>query len=106
METNHEHIKLTSAELAYLWNTYLADSMSICVFNYFLQHVEDGDTKHLITHALDLSQQHIEIIQGIFSEEGIQIPEGFSEKDVNLKAKGYLQMCSIYTIRSIWQMVD
>ncbi|WP_121614260.1 DUF3231 family protein [Mesobacillus foraminis] len=87
MENNHDHVKLTSAELSYLWNTYLADSMSICMFKYFLEHVEDDEIKTLVTHVLDLSQQHVEIIRGIFSDEEIQVPEGFTEKDVNLKAK-------------------
>jgi hypothetical protein len=87
MENNHEHIKLTSAELAYLWNTYQVDSMSICVFKYFLENIEDNQIKTLMTHALDISQQHIEMIRGIFSEEEIQVPEGFTENDVNLKVK-------------------
>ncbi|MBT2756872.1 DUF3231 family protein [Mesobacillus foraminis] len=87
MENNHDHIKLTSAELSYLWNTYLADSMSVCVFKYFLEHIEDNQIKVLVSHALDVSQQHIEMIHGIFSDEDIEVPVGFTEKDVNLKAK-------------------
>jgi len=78
---------LTSAELVFLWNTYMSDSMSICVFKHFLENIEDDDIKALITHSLDISQQHLEIVQGIFLEEGIKVPEGFTEKDVNLKAK-------------------
>jgi len=87
MDRSHEPIKLTSAELGYLWDTYIADSMSICVFKYFLEHIEDVEIKTLVTLAMDLSQQHIEMIAGNFKEEGIQIPEGFTEKDVNLQAK-------------------
>ncbi|KKK36378.1 hypothetical protein WQ57_19550 [Mesobacillus campisalis] len=87
MENNQKRIKLTSAELSYLWNTYLADSMSVCVFKYFLQHIEDVEIKTLLSHALDLSQQHLEIIRGIFTHEEIQVPEGFTEKDVHLNAK-------------------
>lgn len=87
MEISHENVKLTAAELAYLWTTYLSDSMSVCVIQYFLQHIEDENIKQLLMHSLDLSQQHIEIIQNIFKEEGIWIPIGFTEQDVNLKAK-------------------
>lgn len=36
METNHDHIKLTASELSYLWTSYLADSMAVCVLQYFL----------------------------------------------------------------------
>ncbi len=86
LEMSHNNSKLSSAELSFLWNTYLADSMSICVFTYFLKHIDDKETEQLVTHALDISQQHIEIIRGIFSEEGIQVPVGFTKKDVNLKA--------------------
>ncbi|WP_409300537.1 DUF3231 family protein [Peribacillus sp. SCS-155] len=31
---------LTSSEIAYLWGLKQADSMHICVFLYFLQHVD------------------------------------------------------------------
>lgn len=87
MVNNHDHIKLTAAELSYLWSTYLADSMSVCVLKYFLENIEDEDIKTLTTHALDLSQQHLEFIRGIFLDEEIQLPQGFTEQDVNLKAK-------------------
>lgn len=86
-ELQHNLIKLTSAELSFLWNTYQADSMSICMFKFFLQHVEDEEAKKLIIQALDLSQQHVEKIREIFLKEKIQVPEGFTEKDVNLEAK-------------------
>jgi hypothetical protein len=61
--------------------------MSACVLKYFLEHIDDEKVKKIVTHSLDLSQQHIEIISGIFSDEGIQIPQGFTEQDVNLEAR-------------------
>lgn len=79
--------RLTSAEVGYLWSAYLGETMSVCVFRYFLQFMQDLNIKTLIEHAMDVSQQHIEIIQNIFSEEGIQIPKGFAEDDVNVHAK-------------------
>ncbi|MBU3573262.1 DUF3231 family protein [Priestia aryabhattai] len=81
------HIDLTSAEISCLWSSYLADSMFICVFKYFIQHIKDEEIKNLVEHALDLSQQHVEIIQGIFKTEEIAIPQGFTDQDINLKAK-------------------
>jgi hypothetical protein len=84
---NIEHdTRLTSAELGYLWAAYLGDSMSSCVFKYFLQHIEDTNIKMLVEHALDLSQQHLVAIRNIFKEENIPLPIGFTEDDVNLKA--------------------
>ncbi len=87
MEVNHEHVKLTAAELGYMWATYLSDSMSICVLKHFLAHMEDEDIHNLAVHAVDLSQQHVETIRGVFNREGIAIPQGFSEQDINLKAR-------------------
>ncbi|MGG3562297.1 DUF3231 family protein [Neobacillus rhizosphaerae] len=87
MEATHEHIKLTASELSYLWTSYLADSMSICIIKYFLQYIDDEDIKKVVVHALDLSQQHVEHIRAIFTKEDIKVPQGFTDKDVNLKAK-------------------
>ncbi|MCM3584205.1 DUF3231 family protein [Mesobacillus maritimus] len=84
---SNKSVKLTAAEVSYLWTTYLSDSMSICVFQYYLKHIDDQDIKKLILHALDLSQQHIEIIKSIFTEEKILIPQGFTKEDVNLNAE-------------------
>jgi len=87
-EMNIEHDpRLTSAEIDYLWGVYLNDSLSVCVFKYFLQHIEDTNIKTVVEHALYLSEQRIEHISKIFKEEEIQIPHGFTEEDVNLKAK-------------------
>lgn len=81
------HIDLTSAEISCLWSSYLADSMSVCIFKYLIQHIKDNEIKKVAQHSLDLSQQHVEIIKGIFEEEEIVVPEGFTDKDVNLKAR-------------------
>lgn len=85
MET--KHIPLTATEITFLWTTYQADSMSICVFRYFLQNVNDDEISKLVTHALDISQQHVEMIREIMSKEDMQIPLAFTKEDVNLKAK-------------------
>lgn len=87
MENNHDNIKLTSAELSYLWTSYLSDSMSICVLRYFLEHIEDADIKSLTIHSLKLSEEHVHFIRETFTKENIQIPQGFTEADVNLKAE-------------------
>jgi hypothetical protein len=87
MDSHHEHVKLTAAELSYLWTSYLSDSMSVCVLKYFLQHIDDPAIKTVIEHGLDLSYQHVAHIQGIFEKEGIKVPHGFTDEDVNLKAK-------------------
>lgn len=85
MEIQH-NARLTSAELGYLWGVNLADSMHVCVFKYFLKHIEDPNIKTLLCHGLDLSQQHVEIVRNICETEGIKFPQFFTDEDVNLKA--------------------
>jgi hypothetical protein len=80
-------IPLTSAEMSCLWSTYVADSMSICILKYFLKIIEDKEIKQVVEHALDLSQQHVEMIRDIFTAETIPVPQGFTDADVNLNAK-------------------
>jgi hypothetical protein len=87
MKNNHDHILLTSAEISYMWTGYLTDSMAMCFFKHYLQHIEDKEIKELVTFAMKLSEEHIHFISEIFSKEKIQIPHGFTEADVNLKAK-------------------
>ncbi|WP_026562716.1 DUF3231 family protein [Bacillus sp. J37] len=80
------HIRLTSSEVGALWANYIADSMFVCVYKYYLTKVEDEEIKKVLMHALDLSQQHVEVITNIFKEEGHVIPLGFTEDDVNVNA--------------------
>ncbi|RKQ37983.1 DUF3231 family protein [Oceanobacillus halophilus] len=84
----HNHEKpLTSAEISTLWANYLGDSMSICVFKYFLTHLEDAEIKKVVDYAIDLSQQHVKTIEDIFKQEGIAVPKAFGEEDVHTDAK-------------------
>jgi hypothetical protein len=86
METEH-NIRLTSAEFSSLWTNYTADSMSVCILTYFLNKVDDLEIKPIIEQALKNSKEHLEIVESIFSEEGIPIPKGFTvDEDVNLEA--------------------
>jgi hypothetical protein len=87
MEHNQDSILLTSAEQSYLWTTYQTDTMAICVLNHCLQHIDDEDIKSIIVFALQLSEEHVNFIREIYTNEKIQIPQGFTEADVNLKAK-------------------
>lgn len=86
-DTTLEHnVKLTSAELGVLWTQYMTDSMGICVFKYFLQNVDDADTRNLMEHALNLAQGHIQTVTQLFNQESFPIPVGFTNEDVNLSA--------------------
>ncbi|MFF2445279.1 DUF3231 family protein [Priestia megaterium] len=86
METKR-NIQLTSAEISALFQSYINDSMSICVFKYMQEITEDSEIKTVIEHALDLAQQHVEIVRKIFIDENIPVPYGFTEQDVNVNAE-------------------
>jgi hypothetical protein len=78
---NH-HIRLTASEIGGLWTNFVSDSMFRCVYKYFVSCVEDSEAKTVLTHALDLCEQHIEVTFGIFREEGHAVPVGFTDQDV------------------------
>ena len=80
------HIRLTSSEIGGLWANYISDSLFICVYRYFLEKVEDKEIQGVLEHALDLAQQHVEVVANIFKEEGHAIPHGFTAKDVNVNS--------------------
>jgi hypothetical protein len=78
------HIRLTSSEIGGLWANYITDSLFICVYRYYLAKVEDKEIRNVLEHALDISQQHVDVVANIYKEEGHAIPHGFSEEDVQV----------------------
>ncbi|MDE5056017.1 DUF3231 family protein [Niallia taxi] len=87
MGRQHQHVKLTSAEISQLWATFLNDSASIPVITYFLHRVDDEKIKSILEYALSLSQEHVRRISAIITMEGYAVPHGFKlEEDVDLNA--------------------
>lgn len=86
LDASNSKEKLTSAEMGKLWATYMGNSMGKCILSYYLQHVEDDDIKNLLENALQLSLKILKTIEEIFIKENFPIPQGFTEKDVNLGA--------------------
>ncbi|GGA32323.1 DUF3231 family protein [Paenibacillus physcomitrellae] len=82
-----EPIPLTSTEMGLLWTTYINDTMSICILKHFLSNTEDSKVKGLIEVTLGYSNQHVETLRKLLKEENFPIPQGFSEEDVNIRAK-------------------
>jgi hypothetical protein len=77
-------IPLLSTEITALWSSYMGDSMIISVLKYFLNRVEDGETRVLLQQTSDLSNKHIQELTIIFNQEKLAIEEGFTDKDVNI----------------------
>ncbi|ENH97265.1 hypothetical protein J416_06515 [Gracilibacillus halophilus YIM-C55.5] len=85
--SQHNNIKLTSAEITNLWTTYMNDSGSICHLKYYLNIVEDTEIKSVIQYALDTSRLHVNTIAEIFTQEGYPVPHGFKlNEDVDVTA--------------------
>lgn len=55
-----------------------------CMLRYFLKKVEDEDIRPNLQYALDLSEQHLKAIANLFNREGLTIPQGFTDADVNI----------------------
>jgi len=77
---------LTAFEMGKLWATYMGNSMSIQILDYFLQHCDDEDIRLLLENGLALSKDFTQKIEGFFKNENFPIPIGFTKEDVNLGA--------------------
>src|SRR5699024_2112263 len=84
MSKNNVH--LTSSEIGSLWTEYMNDSMSKQILSFMLKNIKDPDIKPIIQHAHDLSSSHLDKVLPIFKNEQYAIPDGFTEKDVNMNA--------------------
>ncbi|MGG1401594.1 DUF3231 family protein [Bacillus salipaludis] len=78
--------KLVSSEIANLWDSYMADSLNVCMMKYFIATVEDEETKNILQHSKQLSEGHLVTITSIFEKESLPIPQGFTHSDVNENA--------------------
>jgi hypothetical protein len=75
-------IKLTAAEMSFLWTQYINDTASICVISHFLEKVEDEEVRPIIEFALNGSKHNISFLQDFFKNEKFPVPIGFTEDDV------------------------
>lgn len=86
MSEHSKTIPLTSSELSVLFGSYMSESLSVRVLSYFLQHVTDQELLSCIQYAMDISENHTKEMETIYTNEGIPIPDGFNENDVNKTA--------------------
>ncbi|MDH7480166.1 MAG: DUF3231 family protein, partial [Syntrophomonadaceae bacterium] len=78
--------RLTSAELADLWTSYMYDCAMVAVMKHFVQNVEDPEIGPLLKYTQEVSQKHVDAIKKIFQQEELPVPVAFGEPDVDLKA--------------------
>jgi hypothetical protein len=101
-----EHkIRLTSSEIGGLWATYLQENMAVCLLKYFLYHNQDEEINKILLLALEVSEGHVQQITNIFNDEGIPLPDGFSEKDIDFTAPPlFYDMFSLSFVYSMSRM--
>lgn len=81
---NHQKNKqLTASELGDLFTNYLGDTLSICMFDHFLEVVEDDEIRAFVSLAKQKSISHVQAIKQFYEKEEIPIPKGFDEEDIN-----------------------
>ncbi|MCM3118851.1 DUF3231 family protein [Neobacillus sp. MER 74] len=73
MESNHDHIKLTTSEIGTLWSTYIENTALRCFYKHFLQHLHEHDIKSITEEVLTLVEKIIGKVKTIFEEENIPI---------------------------------
>jgi len=99
MNQEESMAQLTCGEISYLWMSYQYETISKWGITFFLQHIEDEETKIILEEALELSNKRIMQLKEIFDEEGYLHPEGFTKSDVHLNAPRlfsdvlYLEYC-------------
>jgi hypothetical protein len=76
----------TAVEMGKLWATYVGNSMSHKILQYFLKHIEEEDIKTLLENGLALTVDFMQTIEKFFKKEDFPIPVGFTQEDVNLGA--------------------
>lgn len=79
-------IHLTAAEIASLWTSYMNDSMAKCILGFMLKHLGDKEIKGAVQFAHDLAAGHLKKLLKIYKQEQLPVPDGFSEKDINMAA--------------------
>ncbi|MGR6342046.1 DUF3231 family protein [Priestia megaterium] len=78
--------RLTSSEIKSLWVQYIRETMAICISKYVLATVKDSGIRSLFEFCLGLSEKHLKVLTKILNNENFPLPNGFTDKDVNLQA--------------------
>lgn len=79
-------IPLVATEITGIWNSYIGETLFRCVLKHFSTRVDDEEIRDLLLHSLELSNERISILTNIFKVEKLPVPEGFTDKDVDLNA--------------------
>lgn len=102
MDIKHDinSVRLTSAELGYLWATYLVESKCYQATSCLKTNMNDKDIQSAMQLAIDLADKNLHQIEDIFHTVGAPIPCAFDVKDVNKKApKLFSDVLNLYILK-------
>ncbi|MFP7226537.1 DUF3231 family protein, partial [Priestia filamentosa] len=77
---------ISASELGTLWLTYQEKTMILRILEYFIEKADDQQAKNIMGGLWQELSYYVSKIKNIFQEQGITIPIGFTEADVNLEA--------------------
>ena len=83
---DEKNIHLTAAEIASVWTGYMNHTLAKSILSFMLKHIDDPEIKPVVQHAFDNFTNQIDQLHQIFEEENFAVPNGFTEKDVNMNA--------------------
>lgn len=79
-------IPLVSSEISGIWNSYMDESVLVCILKYFSNRVDDYEIRTLMQEALNLSSGRVSFLKTMFNQENLPVPQGFNESDVDINA--------------------
>jgi hypothetical protein len=77
---------MTSTEITNLLTQFEQETLAICIGKYVLATVKDSEIRSVFKLSLEISEKHLKKLKDFFYNEKFPVPNGFSEKDVNLEA--------------------
>jgi len=83
MVTEHKS-PLTSSEIGVLWFQYMGDTMLLCVEKFSAAKERDDQVRSIYQDTISLMEKTTAQISRILLSEGIPLPQGFTDNDVNL----------------------
>ncbi|MDO6851572.1 DUF3231 family protein [Priestia megaterium] len=77
---------ISSSEVGTLWLTYQEKTMILRILEYFIEKSDDQQAKNIMGGLWQQLSYYVTKIKKIFQEQGVVIPIGFNQEDVNLEA--------------------
>ncbi|QSX23499.1 DUF3231 family protein [Priestia megaterium] len=77
---------ISSSEVGTLWLTYQEKTMILRILEYFIEKSDDQQAKNIMGGLWQELSYYVTKIKKIFQKQGIAIPVGFNQEDVNLEA--------------------